>query len=171
MPNLRITPSLLQAATTRDKALGMLGGSRKGRKPGNRRVTAASLTTEAMVAEAGVPWLRFNGWKVHRINADRWEHGNNKAHEREELGTPDMLICRPSVPVGVKMPKGWVPLPVHVQIMFRWEAKRTVGGVLRASQKQWAKDNPHELICYAKSFEELKDWVRAYFPWVKEVCK
>lgn len=171
MPNPRISASILQSAVSRDKALGVLD-ARKERKPSNRHVTAASLTTEAMVAEAGVPWLRFNGWKVHRINADRWEHGNNKAHEQEEPGTPDMLVCRPlipALPIG-PLPGGWHGA-CDRQAMFRWEAKRTVGGVLRASQKQWAKDNPHQLICYAKSFEELRDWTRVYFPWVKEVCK
>jgi hypothetical protein len=115
----------------------------------NRKVTAAELTTEAMVAEAGVLWLRLNGWMVHRLTADRWSGGGNrKKHERDESGTPD-YIC-------TLQGQFWC----GVKLVFYWECKRTKGGILRDSQKEWALRHPKELVCFARSLEQLQAWVK-----------
>lgn len=61
MPNLRITPDLLQAATTRDKTLGVLD-SRKQRKPAK-----APKVLEAGVSKACVDFLEAHGWRAIRM--------------------------------------------------------------------------------------------------------
>lgn len=127
----------------------------------NPKTTAAALTLEKDVAKAGRAWLILNGWHVHRINADKWKHGNNREHEAEETGTPDYLVIRPS---GVSCTASFELWG------FRWEAKRSKGGVIRKSQKDWRARHPIEMITYAKTFEELKAFVRAQFPFVKEVA-
>lgn len=168
MPNSRITASILQSATARDKALGVLTPVEIKAPRRQRRVTASELTTEAMVAAAGRPWLELNGWTVHRLSAEQWRGGGNrKGHEKEEEGTPDYVIDR-------QLSLTCLPFPFHLKkarVKWYWEAKRSVGGKIRQSQKDWAARHPEEIVSYANSFEELQAWVREYFPWVKEVCK
>ncbi len=122
----------------------------------NRKVTIEDITLEKDVAQTGRQWLELIGWKVHRVNADRWKGGNNRLHEREEPGTPDYIATYPMMPQNDQS-RGmyWA---------FRWEAKRTKRGVIRETQRDWAKANPKELVTYAKSLTELQAFVMEYFP-------
>ena len=123
----------------------------------NRKVTAADMTLEKHVAQAGVEWLRLNGWMVHRIQADKHaKGGNRKKHEQEEPGTPDYLITRT---------KDYGFLHAGMSWTWRWEAKRTVGGKIRQSQKDWAAAHPDQLVSYAASIEQLQSFVIEHFPW------
>ena len=142
MPNAKITAAELAKVQKR--------------KPtGQRKTTAAAMTLEKDVAQAGVEWLRLNGWMVHRLQADRHSKGGNrKRHEREEPGTPDYICHKKNLDGG----RGDT-------LLFYWEAKRTEGGVIRQSQKDWKAAHPHHMVSYAASFEELQRWMKAYFPW------
>lgn len=124
----------------------------------NRKITAAELTLEKHVAQAGVDWLRLNGWMVHRLQADKHaKGGNRKRHEQEEPGTPD-YICHRFSGTGT--------------LVFYWEAKRTEGGKIRQSQKDWALAHPDQVVTYAASYEQLESFMLSYAPWtVKTSCK
>lgn len=122
------------------------------------KVTAADITLESHVALASRQFLQLNGWAVHRIQADRHgKGGNRKAHEREEPGTPDFIVFK----------QRRCSLVMRPYDVFYLETKRTVGGVIRKSQKDWAVAHSDDLVCYARSFEELRGFVRREFPWVE----
>lgn len=154
MPNSQITPAEFSRLQKR--------------KPtGQKKTTADAITLEKDVALAGVQWLRLNGWMVHRIQADRHaKGGNRKRHEREEPGTPDYIAMAPMLAIHTfrttAPTSATVPVP---RFIFHWEVKRTVGGVISKSQRDWAAAHPDQLVTYAASFEELKQFVKENFPW------
>lgn len=140
--------------------------------PGSARKAPAGKT-EAQLARELRDHLRVRGFVSHRIQADVWDGGHQKAHEKEEPGTPD-YIChgtrplfatewgRALVSLGVSVNVA-AALHAHSPVIFYWEAKREKGGRVRKTQRIWidnARRRGLAVLEAPRSVADVDNWLR-----------
>lgn len=143
--------------------------------------------TEAELAKEIRDHIHLRGFRTHRIQADQCEAFHQKAHEREEAGTPDYIChgtrslvstawglkakahfeeCLRAYAVTgervVRTQQGDSLLAAHFPVLFYWEAKRQKGGKIRPTQRVWIDDARRRgfaVLEAPRSIEDVDKWL------------